>query len=92
MGMKCCSVFAVPVWLSEALGMHLSPHLRRRINLQHLSAECQNLVGSPPTLVGSVLLYGPKKSPSLQPPHQRGEELPTASPWQFKCSSLCPTC
>lgn len=22
MGMKCCSVFAVPVWLLEALGMH----------------------------------------------------------------------
>lgn len=39
--------------------------------LQHLAAECQDTVDSPPTLVGSFLLCGPWTSPRLQPPHQR---------------------
>lgn len=54
-----------------------SPH-RKRINLQHLAAECQDTVDSPPALLGSALSCGPWTSPSLQPPHQR--ELENCQP------------
>jgi len=89
--MKCCSVFSVPVWLSEALGMRGEiAQISEKgsiCSIWQLSVKTQLM---PPLLWWGVSCYVDLEQ--AEPSSERGGELPAASPRQLeKRSSVCPT-